>query len=127
VHDGTEWRLLRIDATGVRVGADPPLPGDGLRSVAPQRLAWAGRSWAVAFERETYTWECGSYDVEAVFDRLACGDACDHDGDGAAAMTVICGGDDCDDLDRSVHPGAAERCDGFDDDCDRIIDDVCSG
>ncbi len=29
---------------------------------------------------------------------------------------------DCDDLDYSVNPGATERCDGKDNDCDRVID-----
>ena len=45
-----------------------------------------------------------------------CGDkaptATDADGDGFAA------GQDCDDGDASVHPGAPEVCNGADDDCD---------
>lgn len=41
----------------------------------------------------------------------------DADGDGFAPLAE--GGDDCDDADDRVHPGAAERCnDGVDDDCD---------
>jgi hypothetical protein len=51
----------------------------------------------------------------------ACGDkddsgAVDADGDGY----VI--GDDCDDGDPAVHPGATELCNGVDDDCDGVID-----
>ncbi|MFZ5482576.1 MAG: putative metal-binding motif-containing protein, partial [Myxococcota bacterium] len=42
-------------------------------------------------------------------------DDIDADGFGAA--------DDCDDYDASVHPDAAERCNGADDDCDDEIDE----
>lgn len=49
---------------------------------------------------------------------------CDHDGDGATIPA--CGGMDCDDNDRERHPGATERCDGFDDDCDGVGDMIGS-
>ncbi len=42
---------------------------------------------------------------------------CDQDRDGFEAEGD-CGGDDCDDLDPRVHPGAAELCDPLDRDCD---------
>ena len=41
----------------------------------------------------------------------------DGDGDGAPAST------DCDDGDDTVYPGAIERCDGIDNDCDLLVDD----
>ncbi|MBN2801116.1 MAG: hypothetical protein JXX28_18400 [Deltaproteobacteria bacterium] len=41
----------------------------------------------------------------------------DLDGDGALSDV------DCDDTDASVHPGAQERCNGVDDDCDAEIDE----
>jgi hypothetical protein len=43
----------------------------------------------------------------------------DKDGHGAAPC-----GDDCDDVDPSVHPGAPEVCNGRDDNCDGYIDEV---
>ncbi len=51
-----------------------------------------------------------------------CGDACDVDGDGH--FTVALGGDDCDDLNVNVYPGAPERCNGSDDDCDTLVDEA---
>jgi hypothetical protein len=42
----------------------------------------------------------------------------DHDGQASAAS----GGPDCDDTRAAVHPGAAEACNGRDDDCDGRVD-----
>jgi hypothetical protein len=44
---------------------------------------------------------------------------CDADGDGVRSEAV--GGDDCDDGDPTTYPGAPERCDGVDHDCDGLI------
>ncbi|MFZ5364787.1 MAG: putative metal-binding motif-containing protein [Patescibacteria group bacterium] len=43
----------------------------------------------------------------------------DDDGDGFTAST------DCDDHNNTIYPGAAERCDGLDNDCDGDVDEGC--
>ncbi len=47
----------------------------------------------------------------------------DKDGDGFE--DVLTGGDDCDDTNAMIHPGAAEACDYIDNDCDGMIDEGC--
>jgi hypothetical protein len=56
----------------------------------------------------------------------------DGDGVGSGYGDYGCGGPgmvleagDCDDDDPQRHPGAAERCDGLDQDCDEYIDEGC--
>ena len=39
------------------------------------------------------------------------------DADGDGHMSTLCGGDDCDDSNAAVYPGAAEVCDGIDNQC----------
>jgi len=51
--------------------------------------------------------------------------AAQTDGDRDGAGAAVCGGDDCDDADPLVYPGAARRCGrGVDHDCDGVIDDA---
>jgi hypothetical protein len=45
----------------------------------------------------------------------------DRDGDGYGLGCAL--GPDCNDLDATVHPGAGERCNFRDDDCDGVVDD----
>jgi hypothetical protein len=53
---------------------------------------------------------------------------CDVDGDGYLKTGGACGGDDCDDGNPAVNPGAAEVCgDAIDNDCNGFVDEGCSG
>src|SRR5262249_25593109 len=49
---------------------------------------------------------------------------CDVDMDGFQG--TACGGPDCDDSDASIYPGAAELCNGKDDNCDTVVDEGCA-
>jgi subtilisin family serine protease len=62
---------------------------------------------------EDNTFGNGRIDVMAAYLFLA--NECDRDGDGHEATS--CGGDDCEDLNRDIYPGAPELCDGRDNNC----------
>jgi hypothetical protein len=60
----------------------------------------------------------------AVSDPMA-GTCVDVDGDGhASRQCPVSPGDDCDDSDPTVHPGAVELCNGKDDNCDGQVDEA---
>jgi hypothetical protein len=51
----------------------------------------------------------------------SCVGGTDHDGDGYGKGCAA--GDDCNDADKAVYPGAPEICDGKDNDCDNQVDE----
>jgi len=65
---------------------------------------------------DSYTQEFRNVTVD-----ITASTGCDADGDGYDGLA--CEGDDCDDNDPAVHPGAEEVCDEVDNDCDQEIDE----
>ncbi len=61
-------------------------------------------------------WQCDAQQRECAFGPL--------DADGDAHVAARCGGDDCDDASGATFPGAAELCNGQDDDCNGLLDDA---
>ncbi len=62
-----------------------------------------------------------THDGDPVYASLEARAEGDWDGDGHPAL--LASGEDCDDDDASVFPGAEERCDGVDQDCDGQVDE----
>ncbi len=93
-----------IDAAG---RADPRRPYD-------ERAIVDARGDLLAFVRRRPT------EVRAELGCLGAGGIeLDGDGDGFGCM-------DCNDANPDIHPGAAERCDGVDDDCSGLADDAAA-
>jgi PKD repeat protein len=77
---------------------------------APQQIGVHTLSFAIVDENDTLATGSDLF--------VTCVDA---DGDGYCAGNMA--GMDCNDMDADVHPGAAEKCNGIDDDCDWEVDE----
>jgi hypothetical protein len=58
---------------------------------------------------------------------LGGGSGCSDDLDSDGYIAESCGGNDCNDNVSAINPGAAEICDGIDNNCDGTIDEGCGG
>jgi hypothetical protein len=68
----------------------------------------------------------GNHFTDFAIVRITCRDA-DNDGYGQAGLNSQCShiGIDCNDNNSSINPGAVEKCNGIDDDCNGVIDNGC--
>lgn len=76
------------------------------------------------FVNPSATEECDGIDnnCDGVIDE---GCPCTTDNDEDGYTDEACGGDDCDDTNPLVYPGATEECDGVDNNCDEVVDENC--
>jgi hypothetical protein len=111
----TEIRFASLTAQGQRIGQDFQVTQEHEKSAYPS-LVWNGDGFALA-----WTLDHDNLSYQPTFTRIGC-DAPDRDGDGFLAAV-----NDCNDGRRDVHPGAAEICDGIDNDCDGVVDNVLNG
>jgi hypothetical protein len=110
-HFDREIHLWRVSVAGQSDGAEQRLSDTDQRGPAAGDLAWTGTQLGL-------TWTVTEGAPSGPFlGRIGCNCA-----DADADLVSLCRGD-CDDTRSSVHPGAAEICDGRDNDCDASVDE----
>ena len=108
------WYGLTLDVTGI----DVDVSSSGLMSADTTFGSWGGGARVQASSGLGAVIDPVTADLSDWASRLwTCEECVDLDGDGWGAAQ------DCDDLDPAVNPGAAELCDGLDNDCNGVADD----
>jgi hypothetical protein len=102
-----ELWYARISSTGTKLGSDLQLTNAAGQSQQPS-LAWGSSKFAVAWNDDRFL-----SDQEILFLRLGC-NCTDADGDGASSCV------ECDDTHATVFGGAAQICDGLNNDCNDV-------
>ena len=100
--------LQLVDSGGLPVSAAIPVSSGGATDDNAS-IVWTGRRYGVSSREQTGSWR-------VLMNIVGC-DCVDGDHDGASRCR------DCDDGDSSSFPGAAEACDGRDNDCNGVVDD----
>jgi hypothetical protein len=109
---------VRLEWSGIDADGEPPPSAADAGGLA---------TWSTMLTIGDYTLvvvatdPLGAQDREEVSFQVVAGDV---DGDGYTDEDLD--GTDCDDGDEGVHPGADERCDEVDDDCDGEVDEGCA-
>jgi len=109
-----ELWYARISSTGAKVGSDLQLTNDPGTSDMPA-LAWGGSKFAMAWHDDRFAGES-----EILFLRLGC-NCVDADLDGQSSCV------ECDDTRAAVFAGAAQICDGLNNDCNSTIWPLLTG
>jgi len=99
-----ELWFARISSAGVKASTDLQLTTAPGTSARPS-IAWGGGKYAVAWNDDQFA---GEQEIAFLREGCACADT---DGDGASSCV------DCDDAHVTVFAGAAQNCDGLNNDC----------
>ncbi len=114
-RDGnSEIYFARVDASGSKVGSDVRVTFDGSGSYGTydRYMIWTGSRYGISL----HDTRDGNYEI--YLSHVKC---CDLSLDADSDTYNEC--EDCNDNDSAAHPGAAEICDGTDNDCNWEIDE----